>query len=118
MTGVVFQVSVTRQAETERRALVGAVSDTGRGCAANWTALRSLDGYVHLDDLRITGGPTTDTQNVTITGSGVYLLCGYFQKDSSHATPEATAGAAITVNAPCTVPAHDAARTEDGALDC
>lgn len=104
-SGAIFQVSVTGQAETERTAFVGAVPDTGRGCAANWAALTSLAGYNAIDRVAITGGPTTDTKNVSISEPGAYLLCGYFQKAYDDATPEATAAGAITVTAPCIVPA-------------
>jgi hypothetical protein len=104
-SGTVFQATLTGQAETQRHAYFGAVPDTARGCPANWSAFQAADGHLSIDDILITGGPTSDTQNVQIDGSGVYLLCAYFQRGFSDPVPEATANGAISVNPPCVVPA-------------
>jgi hypothetical protein len=105
--GQTFQVSTTTQAEATRSLYLLALVDTGRGCPANASAAYASGGISVVSDSDVTGGPTTDTRNVTLQNAGQYLLCGFLQYQSSGDPPEAVSTTALTVVAPpppCVVP--------------
>jgi hypothetical protein len=106
-TGQTLQVSTTAQAETTRSVYESALPSTGRGCPANWAAVGWSGTSTVLDEWSVAGGPATEVTNLTLSASGSYLLCGYFQKGSSDTAPEATATATVSVispSPPCVVP--------------
>jgi hypothetical protein len=100
-----FQVTTTAQAEAGRTVYLGAVPDTGRGCSANYAALDDSSGFKEIRYAwSVTGGPLTDTQNVSFSEPGPYLLCAYFEYGGTGTPPEAVASRPLTILAPCVVP--------------
>jgi hypothetical protein len=103
--GQTFQVSATTQAEATRNLYVLALVDTGRGCPANASAASNEATTTVINGAEVTGGPTTDTRNVSLQTPGRYLLCGYLQYQGPATPPQAVSTTALTVLAPCVVPA-------------
>ncbi|MEY2443345.1 MAG: hypothetical protein QOJ46_2771 [bacterium] len=103
--GQTFQVSATTQAEAARNLYVLALVDTGRGCPANASAASNEASSTIIDGAEVTGGPATDTRNVTLQTPGRYLLCGYLHYQGSATPPQAVSTTVLTVLAPCVVPA-------------
>lgn len=103
LRGRTFQVAATAQTEAERDVRVLLLPDTGRGCPANSDAAYGTSGEQELLNTSVLGGPTTQTENVTRSQTGRYLVCGYVNH-TGQVAPEATAVATIEVVPPCIVP--------------
>jgi hypothetical protein len=108
-----FQIATTAQAETSRELGEWIIPNTGRGCPANSQAAGSTSNAIQVDfpnhgqDWSIDGGPFTEAVNTHLESTGSYLVCAYFQYQSSAAVPEAATSAPIlVVNPPpaCVVP--------------
>ncbi|HEV7772516.1 MAG TPA: hypothetical protein VGO48_04400 [Conexibacter sp.] len=107
--GRTFQIATTAQAEARRSVYVSVVPDTGRGCPANFAAADAVsDETTVVYGWDVTGGPLTDTRNVTLQTARRYIVCAYFHNESSSTPPQATATASLTVASPCRVPRHAA----------
>src|SRR3954447_10591131 len=105
-SGQLFQFATTVQTETNRAIYVYAVPNGGRGCPANASAASSTSGEQSIEfGWEVTGGPQTDTRNVSLSTPGPYLVCGYVQHRSSATPPQATALVNLNVLPPCVVPA-------------
>jgi hypothetical protein len=107
--GRTFQVAMTVQAETEREAYEFVIPDNGRGCPANAAAAESTAGKLGIRPYGVIfdGGPTTVTDNESLTTLGAYLVCAYIEYPGSASVPEAMASASLLVarpRPPCVVP--------------
>jgi len=100
-----FQVATTAQSEAPRPVYEYAEPNTGRGCPANAEAASETSGrQVILSVWNVTGGPFTETQNVSIEQPGGYLICAYFEYEGSGRPPELAASTQTVVVPPCVVP--------------
>lgn len=102
-----FTVAAVASAEIARLAYAGVVADDGKGCPATYGALQKTKGSVPILDqagVKISGGPTTVREQISMPKAGRFLVCGYFHNGTVETTPQATAKAAFTVSEPCEVP--------------
>ncbi len=102
-----FQVATTAQAETERQVWEYVMPSTGDGCPANAVAAADAPHAGEVLGWGVTGGPFTEVRNQTLTSSGTYLFCAYFEYPSKESVPELSASTQISVvepPPPCTVP--------------
>jgi hypothetical protein len=102
----IFQVMTTAQAETERHLTEYLVPNTGDGCPANAAAASDTSSSLSTLSSYVDGGPSTASYNQSFSSTGSWLICAYFQYQSSSDPPEATASAALAVVRPpvCVVP--------------
>jgi hypothetical protein len=102
-----FQIATTATTETERQAWEYVMPNTG-ACPANADAAARASGASEvLGYWNVTGGPTTETKNQSLTSLGSYLICAYFQYPNREAAPELSASAQTSVippPPPCVVP--------------
>jgi hypothetical protein len=103
LRGRTFQVTATAQTEAQRDVKVALLRDTGRGCPSNWGAAFTATDFGLLLGFSVTGGPTSQTENMVLNQLGRYLACGYVDY-GDNVPPEATATGSITVVPPCIVP--------------
>ena len=102
-----FTVTTVASAEVTRRAYAGLVPNTGKGCPATYGELQKTKGVVPVLDqagFAVTGGPSTDKQQISLPAKGKYLACGYFHRSAITEAPQATSKAEFTVGAPCVIP--------------
>lgn len=108
LPGQTFQIATTAQAETSRQLWEYLSPYTGDPCAANAAAAARASGATQvLGAWNVTGGPFTEATNETLTSTGTYLLCAYFEYPGRESAPEAATSAQTIVAPPpppCIVP--------------
>jgi hypothetical protein len=108
LPGQTFQIATTAQAETSRQLWEYLAPYTGDPCPANAAAAARASGATTvLGAWNVTGGPFTESINETLTSTGTYLICAYFEYPERESAPEAATSAQTIIASPpppCVVP--------------